>query len=285
MFPLIKGSLINFISSLIYPLLLLPIFFFPENMRYEKAMYMALLSILSLLSALTLYKRIRLIEDTSSTTLNSAAQGYAVLKGTASLYDNEVTRSAHPDLPPMLWHRIWYKYRVFASWSGFIVYDDKGRCTLDAVGAEVITPTYLYNHKLYNAIYPNETLYIIGHLETLKKHRNDYERNALISNKLLEWKRNTHQFLDYFDRNRDGKIDETEMLSAKQAATRTVDMELEEIYQQPATHIVSKPDDGRPFIVSSIPPEKLLTRYKRSIVYHLSSWLLLSLFALAMQAS
>ena len=275
----LKGRLIHFVSSFLYPLAFLAIFFFPHDMRFEKAAFMAALSIVSLASAIALYRRYRLIEDTATTTLNSAAQGYMALEGKASLYDGEAMRGPHPELPPMLW----FKNHLLESWSGFLVSDEKGRCTLDPNGAEVITPNYSYNHHYYNAIYPNEMIYVIGQLKTLKKHRNEFEKNSLVLTKLQEWKSNRPNFLDYFDADKDGRIDEGEMRTAKDAATNFVDMALEELYQKPATHIVSKSDDGRPFIVTSIHPEKLLVRYKRAVIFHTFAWVILSIFILAMQ--
>jgi len=281
MFNQVKGHLIFLVSSLFYPALFLFIFIFPDEMRFEKAVYMVLLSIVSLMSTFALYRRVRLIEDTATTALNSAAQGYMALAGKAYLYDGEVVRGPNPELPPMLW----YKNHLFESWSGFLVSDDKGRCTLDPNGAEVITPNYSYNDHYYRAIYPGEMIYVIGQLETLKKHRNDFERNSLVSKKLVEWKRDRLFFLDYFDKNKDGDICESEMKTAKHAATNFVDLALEEVYQKPATHIVSKPEDGRPFIVTSIHPDTLLLRYKRAAFFHLSAWITLSIYVLAMQVS
>lgn len=280
----LKGRLIYFISSFVYPLFFLVLFFFPENMRYEKAIYMAFLSVVSLLSAIALYRRIRLIEDTATTTLNTAAQGFMALAGKASLYDGEVVRGPHPELPPMLWYRN-HNSNLFGSWSGFILSDEKGRCTIDPNGAEVITPNYSYNDHHYQAIYPGEMIYVIGQLKTLKKHRNEYETNSLVSTKLREWKSNKSNFLDYFDADKDGQINESEMRSAKHAATNFVDMALEELYQKPATHVVSKSDDGRPFILTSIHPETLLQRYKRATIFHISAWVILSIYTLAMQIS
>ena len=277
----IKGSLVQFISSLVYPALFLAILFFPENMRYEKAVFLVLLSIISLLSAIMLYRRIRLIEDTATTTLNSAAQGYMALTGKASLYDGEVVRGLSDDLPSMLW----YKTLNFESWAGFLINDEKGRCTLNPEGAEIITPAYKYSGRTYKAIYPGEMIYVIGQLHTLKKHRNDYERNSLVSSKLREWKSNKLNFLDYFDNDKNGIIDEAEMHKAQHAATNFVDMALEELYQKPATHVVSKSDDGRPFIISSIHPETLLIRYRRAIIFHTAAWIVLSIYALAMQVN
>ena len=237
---------------------------------------MAILSILSFVWALLLYRRIYLIEDTASTFLNSAAQGYVEIRGKVSLYEDEIVRGLEMELPPMVWYR-----RYFASSSaGFILEDDKGRCTIDPRDAEVITPLYNYNNKYYHAIYPGESIYIVGQLETLKKHRTEYERDGLISSKVIEWKKDKHNFLDYFDTNKDGIIDDDEMETAKSAATRKIDNDLELDYQKPPTHVISTPEDGRPFLLSSIHPEDLIRQYKRAMTVHLFAWLYLSLLVL-----
>ncbi|PID33732.1 MAG: hypothetical protein CR955_01055 [Thiotrichales bacterium] len=240
---------------------------------------MTILAVSSLLFSLILYRRICLIENTAKTTLHSAAQGYVGLEGKASLYEGEVVRGPHPELPPMLWVR----NHIIESWAGFILSDDKGRCTIDPHNAEIITPTYHYNQHVYNAIYPNEKIYVLGQLHTLKKQRNDFEVNNLVLSKLAEWKRNHFNFLAYFDKNKDGKIDDGELVTAKHAASRMVDLALEEMYQKPATHVISNPDDGRPYLISSIHPDKLIGRYKRALVFHLGAWIILSIYVLAMQ--
>ncbi len=66
-------------------------------------------------------------------------------------------------------------------------------------------------------------------------------------------------------------------------AEKNVDESLEEIYQEPVSHVVSRPNDGRPFIISSIHPDELLSRYKRAMIFHFSTWIVLTIFALAMQ--
>ena len=281
MFNQLKGKFIHLASSFIYPLFFLTILLFPIEMKNEKALFMTTLSIASLIWTITFYRRIRLIEDTATSVLNSAAQGFMAVAGTASLYDGETVRGPHIDLPPMLWHR----NHFFESWSGFILSDDRGRCTIDPKGAEVITPNYSYNDHYYNAIYPGEKIYVIGQLHTLKKHRNDFERNALVSKKIREWKRNPANFLDSFDNDKDGVISEDELKTAKHAATNFVDIALEEVYQNPATHVVSKSDDGRPFIVTSIHPDKLLIRYKRALAFHTAAWVFLSIYTLILQVA
>ncbi len=128
------------------------------------------------MSSILLYRRYRLIENTSPTVLNSAAQGYVELQGEASLYKNEIARSIHHEVPPMVWYRTFFN----TSWPRFLLHDDDdGRCTIDPRNAEVITPLYKYNQYIYNAIYPGETIYALGELETLKKTPHRMFRNRI----------------------------------------------------------------------------------------------------------
>ena len=273
-----QGLVIHTISSFIYLISFLGLFLFNEDFRVQKAQYITVLSVLSLLWAFLLYRRIRFIEDTPHSSLNSAAQGYAVLKGKVSLYEGEIIRGPHMELPAM----VWYKKYLFSSSAGFLLNDEKGICTVDPRDAEVITPRHHYGSQAYYAIYPDETIYVLGQLETLSKQRNEHERKALVTSKIVEWKRHPVRFLDYFDRNNDGAIDESEMTQVRNSAERTVDNSLEEIYQAPASHVISRPADGRPFIISSIHPDELLTRYKRAMIFHFSIWIILTVFALVM---
>lgn len=276
-----KGKLLRFASSLFYILLFVPLFFINSDDRFQKALYLAILAVLSLIWALSLYRRVRLIEDTASTQLSSAAQGYAELEGKVRLYDNETVRGPCKEMPIMAW----FSKHMISSTSGFILEDEKGRCTIDPRDAEVITPNYRYNDHSYNAIYPGETIYVLGYLETLNKHRSEYERQGLISKQMVEWKQNRFRFLDYFDKNHDDDIDENEMELARNTATDLIDRKLETVYQAPATHVISSPSDGRPFILSSVHPKKLIKTYKISVLIHTFIWIYLSILVLAMQVS
>ena len=278
-FTKVKGKLIQFCSSFFYVAVFLTFFCIDYNDRYQKALYFTIIAILSLIWTILLYKRIRLIEDTAQTQLSTAAQGYAEVEGKVRLYDNETARGPNLDMPVMAW----YAKHMVTSTAGFILEDDRGRCTIDPNDAEVITPSYRYNDHSYKAIYPGEKIYVLGYLETLNKHRTEYERQGLVSRKMVSWKQNRFRFLDLFDRNNDGVIDDNEMLLARDRATDLVDDQLEEVYQAPATHVISNPNDGRPFILSSIHPEKLLKRYKISLWIHSFIWVYLSILVLAMQ--
>lgn len=274
-----KGLLIRFICSLFYLVLVLGLFVFDDKINIVR--YMTALSLFSLVWAFVLYRRIRLIEDTPHSTLNSAAQGYAVLTGEVSLYDNEVIRAPHRELPVM----VWYRKFLYISSAGFLLHDERSDsfCTIDPRDAEVITPYYHFGTYSYFAIYPHETIYVIGELQTLSKQRNEIERKGLVSSKIVDWKRHPIRFLNYFDKDGNGIVDDAEMAVVRQSASRIVDEELEEVYLQPANHVVSRPSDGRPFILSSIHPDELITRYQRAKLLHLVVWFVLTIFIFAMQ--
>ena len=272
----LKGRILAAVSSWTYLLFIIGIFLLSEPQSQLRINLLVVASVFSLISAFLLYSRIRLIEDTTDTSLNSAAQGYVELKGIVQLYEKEIIRGAEVELPPMVWYRNFLK----TSSAGFILKDDKGRCTIDPRNAEVITPLYSYNNKYYHSIYPGESIYVLGQLETLKKHKNAYEIDGLIRSKVIDWKKNQYAFMDYFDSNQDGKIDDAEMDFAKDAAAREVDADLEADYQKPPTHVISFPEDGRPFILSSIHPDALLCKYNSAMIIHLFIWVYLSVLVL-----
>ena len=75
------------------------------------------------------------------------------------------------------------------------------------------------------------------------------------------------------------------MANAVDTATKLIDNNMEEVYLQPASHSIYRPDDGRPFILSSIHPDNLVVTYKKALAIHIIIWFTLSIFALAMQVS
>lgn len=264
-----------FASAWFYPLFIISAFLIES--REDRAFCLSLLALSSLFFSVLLFRRYRMIKDTTDTNLGSAAQGYVQLEGITSLYDGEAARG-HFELPPSVWFRNFYR----TSNAGFLLHDSGGRCTIDTRGAQVIAPLSSYNLTYYWAIFPGETIYVLGQLETLKQYRTNDERKGLVAQKLLDLKRDQHRFLDYFDSDNNGKIDADELQAAKQSAERLVDETLEMQYQAPPTHVIGLPDDHRPFIISSIHPDKLLKRYQIACAGHLITWVYLSILTLIM---
>ena len=276
-----KGQFFHIISTWPYLIIFFVFFFFGEQHRFEQATAYLVLGVLSLTFSILLFRRIQLFESTAPAPLNSSAQGYCLLEGKVSLHDKkgQIIHVAHHDLPTM----VWFNDGQRQSSNRFLLSDNEGFCTVDPSSAEVIATSKIYADKHFNAIFPDETIYIFGYLKTLRKQRTEYEKNNMVSTLIAKWKKDSSLFLDCFDKNKDGAIDEAEMKTARASAVDITDQQMEEVYKVPATHIITNPNDGRPFLITSTHPEKLILRYKRAMLVHTALWVLLSVLALAMQ--
>ena len=72
----LKGISISFASSFAYPIIFLGIFAANLSDRKEVSLYLAVFSLISLFWLFVFFRRVRLMEDTPSTRLHAAAQGY-----------------------------------------------------------------------------------------------------------------------------------------------------------------------------------------------------------------
>lgn len=267
-----KGLLVSVFSSWFYPCASAFILFIaPPN---ESSLYLAIMGSSSLLASLVLFKRLRTLSDTCTTSLRTVAQGYVELVGTAMTYPGE-TGPGPFYLPPT----VWFSTPKQRSVDGFLVNDEYGSCTVDPQQAEVITPLF-YKQHWYRAIHPGETIYVLGQLTTLSRHYTDTDKRQATLHLLSDWKKDHIEMLHRFDKNGDGKIDQQELTLARQAAEVVVDNNHDHEYRLAASHIVEQTSDSRPFIISSIPIKELLNRYSFWMITHLTAWPILSLLAL-----
>ena len=267
-----RGLLVSIFSSWFYPCFLaLILFIAPSN---EKPLYLALMGSCSLLASLIVFKRLRTLSDTCTTSLRTVAQGYVELIGTAMTFSGE-TGPGPFHLPPT----VWFCTAKQRSVDGFLVNDEYGSCTVDPQQAEVIAPLFHKQHW-YRAIHPGETVYLLGQLTTLSRHYTDTDKRQATLHLLSDWKKDRTEMLQRFDKNGDGKIDQQELMLARQAAEIVVDNNHDHEYRLTASHIIEQTNDGRPFIISSIPLKDLLNRYFFWMIAHIAAWPLLSLLAL-----
>ena len=233
------------------------------------------MAVISLLASLILFKRLRTLSDTNTTTLKTVAQGYVELNGTAMTFPGEVGPGPFY-LPPTVWFRTAKQRSV----DGFLITDEHGSCTIDPQEAEIIAPLFYRQQHWYRAIYPGEKIYVLGQLKTLNSHYTDSDKRQATLRLLGNWKKDRFDMLSRFDKNGDGQIDQQELMVARQTAESVIDDHHDYEYRQTASHIVNRADDGRPFIISSIPIEALLKRYSFWMMAHLISWPALSAIAL-----
>lgn len=152
------------------------------------------------------FRRARAVEDTPTSKIASAHQGYVELVGAACL-------GKTPLAAPLTGRQcVWYRYRV----------EKKG-----------------------------------------SKNKWITERSGSSDNPfLVDGKQHQSALHERFDLDRDGAVDEREWDLARRAAQREVQRRHREIMVQPVTHVLRKPDAGRPFLVSNLDPAKLGRRHR-----------------------
>lgn len=238
----------------------------------------------------------RLIEDTPTSRVRSAAQGYVELSGRALQSDGgnnfgPLTRR------PCIWWRYRVskreqsgnnrgdKWRTVASGTSiqpFALDDGTGRCLVMPDGAEVVAtesttwygstpwPTtapgadrgsdrdYKYVEE---RIYEQEQVYVLGNF---RSHRPDGVDLQAAANALVrEWKDDQPALIARFDADGDGRIDLGEWEKARAEALRTVEAQARDRPPATTVHVVSQPDGDQLFLVAALSPDHLARRYRR----------------------
>jgi hypothetical protein len=240
--------------------------------------------------------RSRVLADTPTSRIRSAAQGYLELAGRGQLLEGP------PIIAPLTGtHCTWYSYRIEehrgsgknSKWvtiekgdsdSLFLIVDDTGKCVIDPEGATVIpsaTDTW-YGHtarptrgrKLGGRyfggrfryremrMHPGDELYAIGLYKTVGGASTEINVNQQVAMLLKEWKADSRQMLQQYDHNKDGQIDIQEWQAVRDAALKHVLDQHKEIHAMPPVNIMGNTMDARrPFILSAVSQEKLIGRY------------------------
>lgn len=222
-------------------------------------------------------RRSRLILDTPTSRIASAAQGYIELKGRAKQAEDTLLLSKLTLLPC-----VWYRYLIErrrsdddrsyevvergASDDTILIDDGSGQCYIDPDHAEIITchkqvwrkEDYRYTEYLLS---PLDTLYAIGEFTTLGGANTDLDFKEDLNALLAEWKRDKAGLHERFDLNNDGEIDPREWELAVLEAKREVARQHGEIRLRDGVHLMRKPKDGRLFLLSNLPEEKLVRKY------------------------
>lgn len=238
--------------------------------RYVGEAWLLLPANLSLLFALGLFRRYRLIVDTPTSRLSSGAQGYVELQGKAALPDGVGFRGL-PHLPVTVW------LPGYVEDEPFLLEDDAGRCLLYPRHAEIVTFPGETHFSWLKAIYPGQTLYVLGELHTVRADNVQLDRRERLAALLAEWKHDQHQLHQNFDANGNGQIDPEEWQDVLVAAERWVDEDIREQQRAPGTHVMDGARGGQLFLITNVPPERLAVRYHRAAFLHLAFWLSLML--------
>lgn len=252
----------------------------------------AVLSAAGFYFAFEFFKRARIIEDTPTSRIRSAAQGYVELVGHGDTLEGPEIVAPLSKIPCT-----WYSYKVEklgdkhdqvidsgTSDDLFVLVGKTGRCVIDPEGASV-TPTVKkiwYGSKYDGAgsdsmlggfgrryrfteerMHPGDTLYALGMFRSVGGHNEVFNTAEEVRALLKKWKQNPEKLITHFDKNKDGQIDAHEWENVRKVATYFVRKKHMNRKAGPVTHVMSKPENTRqPFLLSNKPQHELTQRYK-----------------------
>jgi hypothetical protein len=262
----------NQVTSISHVFLLL----FAAKVGSRRAWILALLviGVLSLVLWVLNYRRARAVADTPTSRIASAPQGYVELAGIARPFPNDRLLS-----PASRIHCVWYHYIVeekrgkdwrkvdeAISDDSFLIDDGTGQAVVDPERGEVHS-TRKRNWRVDNRrftewyLVPDERVFVIGELRTEGGSNSQLDAAADISALLAKWKADKADLHRRFDLDGNGQIDLKEWELVRAAARREVQKQHQDIRSQPGIHMVSKPGDGRPFLISNLDPDRVARRY------------------------
>lgn len=259
---------------------------------------LVVLAIAGFIGAFYYFMRKRIMEDTPTSKIRSAAQGYVELNGHGALLEGP------PIIAPLTGMICtWYSYKIEehrrsgknSNWANiengkseelFLIIDDTGQCVIDADGASVTTAEkdvwygasarpsrgpkatggllsggrYRYTER---RLRPKEPLYAIGLFTTVGGAGDVFDSAGDVRDILKEWKQDAETLLTRFDTNKDGEIDMQEWQAVRAAALQEVMANhAERKAEAPLNLLARTRDKRRPFLLSALPQHALIRRYQ-----------------------
>lgn len=245
-------------------------------------------------------RRARLIEDTPTSRIRSAAQGYVEIVGAVSPVRNKELAA------PLSGHScVWYSYKIqrlqksgrSSHWKTveegtsnqyFVIQDDTDACIVHPEGAEVMTThsrtwygntprpgqadtrnillralssrRYRYIEKL---IHVHDIIYALGSFGTSGGGRNIPDAHQMTGQVIREWRQNYSEILKRFDQDRNGEIDLQEWEVVREAARQEAEVRRQEMVHLPTAHALSRTSDKHhPFIISTFSQKTLAKKFR-----------------------
>jgi len=264
--------------------LLLLLFAVNIHSRSGWLVILSLICCISLLAWLSALRRLRVVRDTPTSRIGSAAQGYVELTGNGKPLPESPLLSKFTGLP-CLWYRYHVEYKDSnnkwhtedrgESEDAFVLEDSSGRCVVDPCGAEIYTrhkdswqkDGYRYTEWI---LLHYDSIYALGQFRTFGGSSVVVDSNEEIKNVLAEWKQDMPELNKRFDLNNDGQLDMQEWMLARQAAKREAAKRMAAERAQPDINYLVKPQDERLFLISNLPQSNLERRYWFWTLAHLA---------------
>ncbi len=252
-------------------------------------------------------RALRLMADTPSSRIASAAQGQVELEGMAEWMRGDQLFSPFSG-QRCVWYRCrlerrqrihhrsqWIEDSLEVSDHPFRLVDETGECIVDPQGARVlvresrtwygsrpeqrrqpglsrfglcINPRYRFSEQLIRVA---DSLHVIGEFETRHHHLMMDDEDQRVEEIVAEWKRHPARYLKDFDLDGDKRISGIEWAAVRDHARQQLRDAM-----GPAVHVVRKPRDSRfPFMISVHDECTLIRRHRRSILLSMLGFLLL----------
>lgn len=257
----------------------------------------------------------RMMQDLPTSRVASASQGYVELKGHAGLLPGPPIVSPLTAARCVWWdYRVEQKTRTIrngrsrSEWRTiaratsdelFLLTDPSGSCVIDPHGATVHPSLrrrwrghgrrpsqvpeqspwlsfgdYRYSERLIRI---GDPIYGTGLFRT-QNGVQSFSENDDVRDLLADWKRDQRDLLKRFDADGDGQIDLDEWEAVRQAALVAVRQRHVEQAVAPDLHVLCRPPDRRPFVLSTLSEAALTARTRRWAAV----WLLLAVAGCAL---
>jgi hypothetical protein len=279
----------------------------------------AVFATIGLYGFLTRMRRDRAVADTPLARLRSAAQGYVKVTGQARTASGAPTPAPLSGRPCVWWnYSVWEQRGVDqkghpdymeiergTSVDPFVLEEDDARCLVSPVRAEV-TPTvfnlwyggskrpagpppdravsggpYQYREEIIAA---GGGVCVVGEF---RSHSETGDASAAIAVKLHEWKQDQKTLLARFDADHDGALSAAEWDAARAAAAQ--ECQAQNLKADIArVSVISKPADGKPFLIAALSPDKVERREKVHAWGYFAwgfAWVLVCVWALSVALS
>lgn len=257
----------------------------------------------SLFTGMAKLRHARLVEDTPTSSVRSAAQGYVELLGTAKPLNDYPAQPAPLTGLPCLWYRYeifeqkpdqggWRRVETQTSSSPFLLEDEHGDgCIIQVEGAQVsprqadvwfgyqrrpvmsvvafeAQPAMVRGGNRYKyleqRIALNDSLYAMGLFRSLLPPSIEQQTEQRRKLLLGQWKIDQQELLRRFDTDGDGQIDMAEWQHAQDEAFEVATKQILHNYDHRPVHTLSLPPARkRPLIISSLTPRHLVRQYRK----------------------
>lgn len=248
---------------------------------------LGLIALAALVGWISALRRRRAITDTPTSRIASAAQGYVEIHGRGRPFDDNPLCSPLTALP-CLWYRFqveeadhnnsWRTVAEGESDASVLVDDGSGTVLIAPDHAEIISrhkEVWTRDGRRYTEwkLLAGDPIYALGDFATIGGSHLELNADADLRELLGNWKASPQTLRQRFDLDGDGELSVEEWQLARAAARREVAAQHREARRQPDVHILRRPAENRPHLISNIDPERLTRRFGWWSAYHLAAFL------------